>query len=1103
MHDFPEITEQLIQTWLGERVSMLGRSLFKRHGVLSHKLDKDGSLIIGLVRDSNNESFSVLVRRLSHDRIKNKCECLKRSDCSHVGAVLHAILAERKQSSLFDEDELDTDGADTPVPPAFGMWLGMLDKVNEGKPVTTEYPDNIKQRLLYILEADGDKNIRLSFVSARILKSGGYGISQPYEAANILTYPVPKYVLADDEKILREVATDRSLSSLHGYRIKGPEGLSILKRALQSGRCHWQNKDTPALKRGERRHGAWGWKLNSMGDQYLSLQMKGCEMIVPTSPPWYIDPATGSCGPVESGQPADVAEILLNIAPVELDCSDASIQAVARQLPAGVPAPVHLQHDYRRVEPVPVITLKSVPLPRHWGSRQKELCHVAELMFDYDGRKVVYSSRPEPVRMIRSDKVIDYARDPAFESKAVESLEAAGLYPKQQDGTLGQPEPSEHLFILSRDDSWPEWMLYEIPALQSQGFSVEVADDFGFRVEHASTWELNLDEGESGAPGSLMGQASFMVTLDGGEEIDLIDVLARWVGNKPELLKTESLAQLRGKTHVPLPLPDGRLLPAPGDMVANILHFMIDVFAGGKTGDIQLSAPQMLALETSISESAAPVRINSSTWLKQMRKLADIGNVPVCDVPATLQAELRDYQREGLSWMQFLRQMNLAGILADDMGLGKTVQALAHILTEKEQGRLQTPALVLAPTSLMHNWRREAEKFAPGLSVLVLHGPERARHFEHLAAYDLVLTTYPLLARDFEALEVQSWHMLILDEAQYIKNPRAKVSQLVRRLQALHKLCMTGTPMENHLGELWAQFDFLMPGYLHDVRGFSKLFRKPIEIQGDTARQDALNVRLRPFMLRRSKEDVALELPPKTEMIRSVEIEGPQRELYESVRLAMQKRVRDAMAMMGSGQSQIVVLDALLKMRQVCCDPRLVNGLQGEPPASAKLQMLMEMLPEMIEEGRRVLLFSQFTSMLKLIEQEVTRHNIAYVKLTGQTQDRQVPVESFQNEEVPLFLISLKAGGVGLNLTAADTVIHFDPWWNPAAETQATDRAHRIGQDKAVFVYKLITEGTVEEKILELQERKRELASAIHQQDSGKKALWTPEELDSLFAPLS
>ncbi|MCK5643639.1 MAG: DEAD/DEAH box helicase, partial [Gammaproteobacteria bacterium] len=432
-----------------------------------------------------------------------------------------------------------------------------------------------------------------------------------------------------------------------------------------------------------------------------------------------------------------------------------------------------------------------------------------------------------------------------------------------------------------------------------------------------------------------------------------------------------------------------------------------------------------------------------------------------------------------------------------------TVQALAHILKEKEDGRLQQPALIIAPTSLMHNWRREAEKFTPDLSVLIVHGAERSRHFDQLAEYDVVLTTYPLLVRDFEVLEAQPWYLLILDEAQYIKNPRSKMAQQVRRLQTVHRLCMTGTPMENHLGELWAQFDFLMPGYLYDQRGFTRFFRKPIELEGDSARQEALNLRIQPFLLRRSKSDVALELPAKTEIIRSIEIDGRQRELYESVRLAMQKKVRDAMAVMGMGQSQLVVMDALMKMRQVCCDPRLITGLDEKAPDSAKLEMLRDMLVEMIDEGRRILLFSQFTSMLKLIEDELDTLHIDYVKLTGQSKDRVTPVERFQNNEVQVFLISLKAGGVGLNLTAADTVIHYDPWWNPAAETQATDRAHRIGQDKAVFVYKLITEGTVEERILEMQERKRLLAASIHKKSGSQAALWTPEDIDSLFTPLS
>ena len=1101
MPDFPEITESLIQTWVGKPISRRGRSHFARHRVLSARVEEDGRLIIGAVQGDDAPSCSVLIRRLAGGRMKSKCSCNKKRDCDHVAAVLHAVLNESKQHDLFDMPE-----ADAPTPQPFNMWLGMLDRVHEGRPAATDYPENIKQRLLYLLEADGDRNVRLKFASARILKAGGYGIAQPYEASNILTYPAPRFVLSSDEAILRKVATDRSLSSLHGYRLKGTDGLKILKQALASGRCHWQSKDAPALKRGERRSGDWRWQLNSMGDQHLILQVPDAAIVVPTSPPWYIDSRHGLCGPVESGQPADVAEILLNIAAVELDCSDEAIDAVRWQLPEGVPAPVQLRHVHRQVQPIPVIQLKSVKLTPRWGYRTPVTLHVAELEFDYDGSRTEYCSQPQPVRTIRGDKVIDYLRDAAFERQALEALNTAGLYPMQEHAEVviaAADAFPEHSFGLARDDSWPEWMLYEIPALEAAGFRVEVDDGFGFRVEHAADWTLNLGQTSADAAGGLTGQASFMVTLESGEEIDLIDALARQVAARPDLLKAASLAELKEKAQIPLPLADGRLLPVPGEMVANILHFMMDVFAGGNSEDVQLSAPQMLALEESISESAAPVRIHSSAWLKQMRQLVDIGNVPDCAAPKALQAELRDYQREGLNWMQFLRRMGLAGILADDMGLGKTVQALAHILAEKEAGRLSRPALVLAPTSLMHNWRREAEKFTPGLSVLVLHGPNRAMHFEQLADYDLVLTTYPLLARDFEQLEQQRWHLLILDEAQYIKNPRAKVSQLVRRLQASHRLCMTGTPMENHLGELWAQFDFLMPGYLHDMRGFTKMFRKPIEIQGDAARQEALNVRLRPFMLRRAKEQVALELPPKTEIVRSIEIEGAQRQLYESVRLAMQKRVRDAVATMGSGQSQIVVLDALLKMRQVCCDPRLVHGLQeGEAPSSAKLQMLMEMVPEMIEEGRRILLFSQFTSMLKLIEDELRRAQIGYVKLTGQTRDRQTPIEAFQNGDAPLFLISLKAGGVGLNLTAADTVIHYDPWWNPAAEAQATDRAHRIGQDKAVFVYKLITEGTVEEKILELQERKRELANAIHQKEGGQP-LWSPAELETLFAPLT
>lgn len=1098
MAEMPEMSETEIRKWLGKATAQKGKELFEQGRINEFDLDDEGMSVVASVRAEDRLPCQVQITRSDAALIENQCSCPMGENCKHVAAVLYEWM-----------DELEGDAGEpaaAPIGPfAFGQWLGALENVKDGSAPSTEYADSIKQRLIYILEPDGDQDIRLHFVTARLLKSGGYGKAVAYDAANILQYSVPQYILSVDEKILRDVATDRSLSSLRGYRIKGEAGLSVLKRALSTGRCHWRDKDHQALKRGDKRGGKWQWKLNSRGDQHLSLQLSEDEMIVPTSPPWYIDLQANVCGQIETGQPSVVAEILLNMQAVELDCDDAVMRRVAEQLPAEVPAPVRLKHEQRQVKPLPIVKLHSKKLAHRWGHRTPDVCHIVELIFDYDGKKAPWSSNPESIRAIRGDRVIDYHRDLAVEQRAFEALDAAGLISLPDHRLAELYDFEAQMFTLEDESYWPEWMLYEIPELQEKGFKIDIANNFSFHVEHATGWQLDINQGQGKqASSGLMGQASLTVKLADGEEVDLIAALGRWVSKQPELLGRESLAGLKEKEHVPLPLPDGRFLSAPGEMVANILHFMLDLFAGDKAEKTLLSAPQLLALEESLSSSDVPVQISSSAWLQHMKQLANIDSIPECSVPAGLQAELRDYQLAGLSWLQFLRQMKLGGILADDMGLGKTVQALAHILKEKVEGRLQAPALVIAPTSLMHNWRREAKKFAPDLSVLVVHGPTRAQHFEQLASYDLVLTTYPLLARDFDVLVLQSWHLLILDEAQNIKNPRAKGSQLVRKLSATHKICMTGTPMENHLGELWAQFDFLMPGYLHDQRGFTRLFRKPIEIQGDQARQDALNVRIRPFMLRRTKEQVALELPAKTEMIRSIEIEGAQRELYESVRLAMQKRVRDAVSAMGLAQSQIVVLDALLKMRQVCCDPRLVSGIEDHTaPPSAKLEMLLDMLPEMIEEGRKVLLFSQFTTMLTLIEKEMIKRKIGYVKLTGQTRDRETPIEAFQNGEVPLFLISLKAGGVGLNLTAADTVIHYDPWWNPAAEAQATDRAHRIGQDKAVFVYKLITEGTVEEKILELQERKRQLAEGIHAGRGEHRALWTPEDFDMLFAPLT
>lgn len=348
------------------------------------------------------------------------------------------------------------------------------------------------------------------------------------------------------------------------------------------------------------------------------------------------------------------------------------------------------------------------------------------------------------------------------------------------------------------------------------------------------------------------------------------------------------------------------------------------------------------------------------------------------------------------------------------------------------------------------------------------------------------------------------WQVLVLDEAQNIKNAQTHAAQVVSEIPSVHRLCLSGTPIENHLGELWSQFHFLMPGFLGSQRRFTELFRTPIERQGSAEKMALLRARVTPFMLRRTKDLVASELPPKIETLMPVPLEGQQADLYETIRLGMEKTVREALHAQGLARSQITILDALLKLRQVCCDPRLLKlSSASQVTHSAKLAQLLDMLPEMVAEGRKILLFSQFTEMLGLIEQELPRLGIPWVKLTGQSKNRDALIDKFTSGEVPLFLISLKAGGVGLNLPQADTVIHYDPWWNPAVENQATDRAHRIGQTKKVWVLKLVAQGTIEERMLALQERKAQLAQDIYSGSvQRKEPLFGETDLNELLKPL-
>jgi SNF2 family DNA or RNA helicase len=472
--------------------------------------------------------------------------------------------------------------------------------------------------------------------------------------------------------------------------------------------------------------------------------------------------------------------------------------------------------------------------------------------------------------------------------------------------------------------------------------------------------------------------------------------------------------------------------------------------------------------------------------------------------PTGLTAQLRDYQAYGAAWMGSLVEAGFGGVLADDMGLGKTVQTLALLQARREAGA-PGPALLIVPTSLLHGWESQAVQFTPGLRLVTLHGTGRAARREAALEADLVVTTYPLLARDRDWLAAQDWPLVILDEAQTLKNPASQMAKTLREIPAKGRLALTGTPLENSLQDIWTLIDWINPGLLGDRKKFQTLFRTPIEKHGDATAQARLNRRLRPFLLRRTKEEVAAELPPKTEILERVELAKPQQALYETVRSAMDARVREAIAKRGAAAARITVLDALLKLRQVCCDPALVKTAAARSVTeSAKRTRLRDLLGELVAEGRRVLVFSQFVEMLRLIEADLTEAGISHLTLTGQTQNRAEVLDSFAQGDAAVFLLSLKAGGVGLTLTEADTVILYDPWWNPAVERQAMDRTHRIGQSRPVFVHRLVAAGTVEEKILAMQVRKQALADALFD-DIGtvSESLLDEATLQDLFAPLS
>ncbi|MFP4392336.1 MAG: SNF2-related protein [Desulfohalobiaceae bacterium] len=557
-------------------------------------------------------------------------------------------------------------------------------------------------------------------------------------------------------------------------------------------------------------------------------------------------------------------------------------------------------------------------------------------------------------------------------------------------------------------------------------------------------------------------------------------------------------AWIQGKRYVQL--KDGSYTSLPESWLKKLGHRLramgLDPEKPPKQKYQKFEAPVLDKLLEDLPEAQT-----DSFWNSLKEKLHDFQEIEQVSQPKGLNATLRPYQLQGLSFLNFLHEYGFGGILADEMGLGKTLQTLAMLQYMKEKKGLDGPHLIIVPTSVLPNWQRETQKFLPEMKQLLIYGSRREGLFREIPSSHLVLTTYALLRRDLDDLNKYQYASVILDEAQNIKNPNTITARSVRKLHTNFKVCLSGTPIENNLLELWSLFEFLMPGFLGSQNAFQKGFVRPIK-EGDEESLSYLRSRVRPFILRRSKDEVAKDLPPKVENTYFAALENEQKELYASLAKRLKEQVLQKVEEKGMAQSQMSILDALLKLRQICCHPRLLKldmpGLSTNLP-SGKFEAFKDLVSGIMEDGHKVLVFSQFVQMLHIIRSWLNMNKIPYAYLDGSSKERYEQVEKFNTDpQIPIFLISLKAGGTGLNLTAADYVIHYDPWWNPAVEDQATDRTHRIGQTKKVFSYKLICESTVEEKILQLQEQKKGVADAIIPGQEQWKNL-TRDDLEMLF----
>lgn len=1017
---------------------------------------------VQLLQDENNDDYVSIVSHVLGRRqtlykqnidiyydetltisIDGECSCPMKYNCKHVVAVCLAYTTDYLSKYL--PSASTALGKQIQETSLVDKWLFNIQNVAKKEESTVQ-----EYFLSYRLDdTTSDGRGKLSFYKSKFLKNGSISKGSKIDAEKILhDFSHKELKTIQDDNILKMASSfvPRNFYSRSMEPLTGSLGAMLLREVIATKRCYLEYKTEPIAMLDEIFHASFEFKLHK-GEYSLksNIGTKGIR-VFETNPPFLLDKNNNTMQEMELD--IEYYKQLQNAPKIPKEEISKVYTSVAKTFPTlKIKTPKEVVTNTIKTSPIPHLHLQS---------------NAFFVDFKYEQYNVNCTPREECISFFENNQKIEIIRDLRLEELAKEQLSAFGFDVTIKDNTLSvvlaSKQRQEQLKI------WKQFLEDGLEKLKSDGWIIEENETFNLKFEASS--EIVVESEESNNWFNL----SFNIEFNGVSH-PIAPLVASII---QEFDAYESMPEF-----VHIEVSENHFVELPTKQIQPIIKTIMELLDKKEKDETLKISPYDAHLLEFMDDDV--IWRGSKDILVLSAKLKDFQGVKKIEPPKCLTANLRDYQYEGLNWLNFLYEFGFGGILADDMGLGKTIQTLAHLSRLKEQGKLTKPSLIVMPTSLIANWKNEAKKFTPNLKVLSLHGSDRAQRFGKIDENDLILTTYALIVRDKEKFDKCKFMYIILDEAQKIKNHKTKMAITLKTFQSEYKLGLSGTPIENHLGELWSIFSFLMPGFLDTHSFFKKYYQTPIEKDHDFERQNVLNRRIKPFMIRRTKERVAHELPAKTEIVKYTQFSDKQAKLYESIRVTMEQKVQDAVSAKGLGSSHITILDALLKLRQVCCDPSLLKIQEAQKlHESAKLELFSDLVDELLQEGKKILVFSQFTSMLAIIEEKLKLQKISFAKLTGATRKREETIEEFTKGDAKIFLISLKAGGVGLNLTEADTVIHYDPWWNPAVENQATDRAYRIGQDKPVFVYKLIVENSIEQKILELQKKKQLLQDGIY-----------------------